>query len=354
MTEEYQTGEVESRTKEKVLSLKELKSNPRIFTNGKLYAAVSTKSQNFELSIHTQGVKAGLSTGLIHGSEGIKEHAGFIEFECPSGQCDIGAIYHISKHLDLLSLQVEQLNRSLEIARSKQEEILDHLHISLLASLRQAGCDFKFALRNLDIINEHQLHSTYAPAIVSGIQGAERVLHEKALHWDGRLKYAERDFKLWSNMPTEIEKSIYFKSLFLAAIGHAAQALLMNGNEHVLALSRLKLKELALPILSMLKECRNKKDWIYSNFVSDYKLDSNYLYVRFDLDRPEDAISKLMEHADRMIEAVEYLVNLSFVDFLNPHRACMVLEASEDLQDLSVGEPLIVPEAIKKLVMNRP
>lgn len=62
--------------------------------------AISTRSPDFELTLHTEGARSGLSTGLIHGANGIAEHAAFIELTAPIGQLDIGAIYPISKHLD--------------------------------------------------------------------------------------------------------------------------------------------------------------------------------------------------------------------------------------------------------------
>ncbi|MCY1271347.1 hypothetical protein D9M70_199030 [compost metagenome] len=353
MVERYLVGEFESRTKEKVLSLKSGKRNSGIYSDGKLYAAISTKNPNFKLSTHTQGEKAGLSMGLVHGADGIQEHVGFIEFERIPGQCDIGGMYHISRHLDFLSAQTDRLNRSLEVIHKKQDEILECLHISLLASLRHASCDFVFALKNLDKIVEKQLQSIYVPAIAAGIREAEKVLHEKALLWDKRIEDADRIFDLWKDMPEKIEGSIYFKSLFLTAVGHAAQALLMGGNEHALELSRLKLSDLASPIVAMLQECKNKKEWIHSRLSDDYDSRCGRGYAMWHTERPDVAISKLMEHADRMLEAIDYLVNLSFVDCVRPDRACMVLEVSEDLQNFSVTQPLAVPDAIKRLVMGK-
>lgn len=351
MTSKNEIGEVEARTREKVLSLGSSKADPRIYSNGKVYAAISTRSPDFELTLHTEGAKSGLSTGLIHGANGIAEHAAFIELTAPIGQLDIGAIYHISKHLDFLSHQVDCLNRSLAMVQAGQQEILTQLHTSLLASLKQAGCDFKFALRNLDTIVEEQLHAAYMPSVISGIHDAEKALHEKTLHWEYRLKTA--DLYLWSKMPGELEKSVYFKSLFITAIGHAAQALLKNGNEHVLRLSRLKLRELAAPLIGILEECKDKKEWIHGALAKDYDPRASFGMFDWNTDAPDVAVEKLMAHADRMIEAVEYLVNLSFVDCLNPCRAIMVLEVSNNFEKLGVAPPLPVPDAIKGLLLNR-
>lgn len=353
MNQEHQLGEVESRTRNKVLSLGNTNHGSGIFSNGKLYAAISTRNANFDLTRHTQGSKAGLAMGMIHDNNGIAEHVGFIELTAPIGQVDIGAIYHISRHLDVLSYQVDCLNRSLGIIEAGQKEILTYLHTSLLASLKQAGCDFKFALRNLDTILERQLQSAYMPAVISGIQNSEKALHEKTLHWDQRLKTAQYDYTLWSKMPGELERSVYFKSLFISAIGHAAQALLMNGNEHVLALSRLKLHELAAPLQEILHECKNKREWIHDKLEQNYDPLSSFGIYTFDIEAPEVAISKLMTHADRMLEAIEYLVNLSFVDCLNPTHAYKVLEVSENFEKLDVTPPLPVPEAIKNLLMDQ-
>lgn len=351
MTSENQIGEVEERTREKVLSLGGCTPQSGIYTNGKLYTPVSIKHPNFELTPHTKGSKSGLLTGMIHDTNGISEQVGFIELTAPVGQLDIGAIYYISSHLDYLSSQVDCLNRSLQVVQSGQKEILNYLHTSLLASLKQAGSDFKFALSNLDTIAEQQLHSAYMPSIISGIQNAEKALHEKTLHWEDRLKFADYDGSLWRKMPEEIEKSVYFKSLFVTAVGHAAQALLMNGNEHILALSRLKLRELAKPLVNIIEKCKGKKDWIHDVLGREYDPSANYGMYSWDRDAPDVAISKLMAHADRMSDAIEYLVNLSFVDCLNPKRAYMVLEVTEGR--VGVSPPLPVPEPIKNLLLDR-
>lgn len=71
------------------------------------------------------------------------------------------------------------MNRSLMMAQASHRDILHSLHVSSLASLKQAGSDFRFALKNLDTIVEQQLHSTYMPSVISGIRCAERALHEK-------------------------------------------------------------------------------------------------------------------------------------------------------------------------------
>lgn len=353
MSQDNQSGEVETRTRNKVLSLHNANSGTGIFSNGKLYAAISTKSADFELTQHTQGPKSGLATGMIHDRNGIAEHVGFIEFTAPAGQVDIGAIYHISRHLDVLSYQVDRLNRSLGITQARQEDILTFLHTSLLASLKQAGCDFKFALRNLDTIVEKQLQSAYLPAVIVGIQNAEKALHEKTLHWEQRLKTAQYDHALWSKMPGELESSVYFKALFVAAIGHAAQALLMDGTKDIVELSRLKLHELAAPLRAILHKCKDSKEWIYSMLEQSYDPNPILGMHRWDIDTPDVAISKIMTHADRMLEAVDYLVSLSFIDHFSPNQAFKILEVSSDLEQIEITPPLPVPEAILNLLMDR-
>jgi len=354
MTTDNLPGLIETQSRDKLLSLRQDgKSESGIFSNGKLYAAVSTKNKNFELSKHSQADKKGLSMGLIHGPGGIQEHLGFIEITQLPGQVDIGGIYYISRHLDYLSAQTQQINRSLEVVRAKQEEILEHLHNSTLASLRQSGCDFMFALKNLDAISEHNLQSTYTPAVASGIQAAEKVIHEKALLWEDRLKYSEHNFDLWRNMPEEIENSTYFKSLFVTSVGHASQVLLSDGNVHLLALSRLKLSELASPISDILHRVIDKKDWIYGRLLENHQASNSLGYYNWDRLSPEDEIGRVIDHAMRLIEALNYLKNLSFVDCVQPGRAQIVLEISDDLQEFSTTQPMVVPDALRKLSFKK-
>lgn len=354
MTTENSPGPVEKKSRDKLLSLRqEGKSDSGIFSNGKLYAAVSTKNKDFELSRHTQGDKKGLPMGLIHGSDGIQEHVGFIEITQLPGQVDIGGIYHISRHLDYLSAKTHQINRSLEAIRAKQEEVLEHLHNSTLASLRQSGCDFMFALKNLDAISEHNLQSTYTPAIASGILAAEKVVHEKALLWEDRLKYSENNFDLWRSMPAEIENSIYFKSLFVASVGHASQVLLSDGNTHLLALSRLKLSELASPISEMLHKVLDKKDWIYNRLLDSHQASDTRGFYYWNRPSPEQETDSIISHATCLIEALDYLRKLSFVDCVQPGRAHIVLEISDDLQEFSTTQPMAVPDALKKLSFKK-
>lgn len=354
MTVDNLPGLIEKHSRDKLLSLRQDgKSESGIFSNGKLYAAVSTKSKTFEPSKHTQGDKKGLPMGLIHGPDGIQEHLGFIEVTQLPGQVDIGGIYHISRHLDYLSAQTQQINISLEAIRAKQEEVLEHLHNSTLASLRQSGCDFMFALKNLDVISEHHLQSTYTPAVASGIQAAEKVIHEKALLWEDRLKYSEHNFDLWRSMPGEIENSIYFKSLFVTSVGHASQVLLSDGNMHLLALSRLKLSELASPISDMLHRVLDKKDWIYNRMLENHKASDSRGFYDWNRLSPEDEVESVIDHAARLIEALDYLKNLSFVDCVQPGRAHIVLEISDDLQEFRVTQPMVVPDAIRKLSFKK-
>ncbi|RMS75113.1 hypothetical protein [Pseudomonas savastanoi] len=354
MTTNILPGPIETQSRDKLLSLRQDgKSDSGIFSNGKLYATVSTKNKKFELSKHTHGDKKGLSMGLIHGPDGIQEHLGFIEITPRPGQVDIGGIYHISRHLDYLSAQTQQINRSLEAIRAKQEEVLEHLHNSTLASLRQSGCDFMFALKNLDTISEHNLQSTYTPAIASGIQAAEKVIHEKALLWEDRLKFSERNLELWQSMPEEIENSIYFKSLFVTSVGHASQALLSDGNMHLVALSRLKISELASPIYNILHRVIDKKEQFYNRLLENHKTsDSRGLYGWNRLS-PEDEVESVIDHALRLIEALDYLKNLSFVDCVQPGRTHVVLEISDDLQEFSTTQPMVIPDALKKLSFKK-
>ncbi|WP_122412292.1 hypothetical protein [Pseudomonas viridiflava] len=354
MTTDNSLGPIEKKSRDKLLSLRqEGKPDSGIFTNGKLYAAVSTKNKNFELSKHTQGDKKGLPMGLIHGRDGIQEHLGFIEITQLPGQVDIGGIYHISRHLDYLSAQTQQINRSLEAIRAKQEEVLEHLHNSTLASLRQSGCDFMFALKNFDAISEHNLQSTYTPAVASGILAAEKVIHEKALLWEDRLKYSEHNFDLWRGMPGEIENSIYFKSLFVASVGHASQVLLSNGNTHLLGLSRLKLSELASPISEILHKILDKKGWIYNILLDSHQASDIRGFYDWNRPSPEEETDNIINHATRLIEALDYLKKLSFVDCVQPGRARIVLEISDDLQEFSTTEPMVVPDALKRLSFKK-
>ncbi|MNH35489.1 hypothetical protein D3C79_961770 [compost metagenome] len=92
---------------------------------------------------------------------------------------------------------------------------------------------------------------------------------------------------------------------------------------------------------------------IHGVLAKDYDSRANLGMHTWDSDSPDVAISKLMAHADRMIEAVEYLVSLSFVDCLNPGRAIMVLEVSDDFKMVSVAPPLPLPDAIKGLLVDR-
>ncbi|WP_447782082.1 hypothetical protein [Pseudomonas plecoglossicida] len=264
---------------------------------------------------------------------------------------DIGAVYYISSHLDVLSRQVDNLNRSLQLVRDGQKEVLNCLHTSLLASLKQAGCDFKFALNNLDTMVEQELHSSYMPSIIAGIQNAEKAVHEKALHWEDMLRFADNNYSLWRDMPSRIESAVYFKSLFVTAVGHAAQALLMNGNENILALSRLKLRELARPLVSIIERCKDKKEWIYDVLSREEAASASTGMYYLNNDTPDVAVTKLMAQADSIGEVIEYLVDLSFVDFLNPKRVCPVLELTGDGVD--VLPPLPVPDAIRNLLMDR-
>ncbi len=352
MNAEDLMGDVETRMRQKVMSLEDFSAESKVYTNGKLYAAISTRFSDFELSPHTKSSKSELSsfTGLIRDSNGIAEHAGFVEVKVPVGQIDIGAIYYISVHLDYISCQVDRLNRSLMAVDASHRDILHNLHTSLLASLKQAGCDFNFALRNLDTIMECQLHSTYMPSIVSGIQHAERALHETALHWEKRLRHKDADDSEWRKMPAEVEGSLYFKCLFVTAVGHATQALLLNGNEHVLALSRLKLRELAKPLMDILVKFKEHKDWIHSVLSKEYEDPSGFSTPAWGRDSPDDQIAKLIAHADRMIEAINYLVSLSFVDWLSSERKCGVLDISNEQRNII--SPLPVPDAVRNLMLG--
>lgn len=343
-------GIIEKKSRDKLLSLsQDGKSEAGIFTNGKLYAAVSTKSKNFELSKHTQGDKKGLPMGVVHGANGIQENLGFIEIAQLPGQTDIGGIYHISRNLDYLFVQTQQINKSLEIVQANQGEILEHLRTSTLASLRQSGCDFMFALKNIDVISEHRLQSTYIPSVISGIQAAERVIHEKSLLWEDRLKFSEFNFELWRNMPKEIERSIYFKSLFITSVGHASQALLSEGNVHLLALSRLKLSELASPIYDILHRVIDKKNWLYNILLENSQATSARMLHSWYHVTPEEEVESIINHAMRLIDTLDYLREVSFVDCVQPGRAHVVLEVLDDVSEFSVAEPMSVPEALRKL-----
>lgn len=95
----------------------------------------------------------------------------------------------------------------------------------------------------------------------------------------------------------------------------------MSGNEHVLALSRLKLRELAKPLLDILAKCKSNGDWIYGVLRREYDESSSLGMYSWGCDSPDVAIAKLMADADRMIQAIDYLVSLSFVDWLSPDRS---------------------------------
>lgn len=85
MNAEYLMGEIETRIRQKVMSLEDFSAKSRVYTNGKLYAAISTEFPDLELSPHTQGLKSeySASIGLIHGPNGIAEHAGLVEVAVP-------------------------------------------------------------------------------------------------------------------------------------------------------------------------------------------------------------------------------------------------------------------------------